>query len=319
MININKVVIWGHKLHSHTHGYVHNAFSIAFNKLGYTVFWFDNSDNVEQFDFSNSLFITEGQVDEKIPIRNDCYYILHFCDYLKYESIEYKRKIFLFISYRDFVPTIEKNTGYPNELDKITNFDSEFIFYYKNSLFIIWGTDLLPEQIDLNIELLNNKFNTNSFNYENKLGFVGQPLYPWDIALDYCNANNIEYYNRGGFQNNVSIEDNQKIIQSSILCPAIQCQQQVDIKYIPCRIFKNISYGRMGFTNHKFVYDFFQQKIIFHEDINKLLDSQLEFEKNYNQESNNNVLELMNLVKTKHTYINRINTILNFFNHISNN
>ncbi len=30
MINIDKVVIWGHKLHSHTHSYIHNAFLVAF-------------------------------------------------------------------------------------------------------------------------------------------------------------------------------------------------------------------------------------------------------------------------------------------------
>ncbi len=319
MININKIVIWGHKLHSHTHSYIHNAFVIGFKKLGYNVEWFDDFDDVSQYDFSNSLFITEGQVDNKIPIRNDCYYVLHFCNYKKYQSIDYTRKIFLFITNRDFVSTIEARTGYPIELNHIKNFDEDFIFYYKNSLFILWGTDLLPEQIDENINLLNNKFQNKSFNYETKLGFIGQPLYPWDVAQEYCNSNNILYYNKGGFQNNVSVEENMKTIQSSLLCPVIQCQQQLDIKYIPCRIFKNISYGRMGFTNHKLVYDFFKQKIIYRDDIIQLLDSQLEFEKNYNQETHNNVIELMKMIKNKHTYLHRINTILTFFKHLENN
>lgn len=30
MTEIKKVVIWGHKLHSHTHSYIHNAFYNAF-------------------------------------------------------------------------------------------------------------------------------------------------------------------------------------------------------------------------------------------------------------------------------------------------
>jgi Lrp/AsnC family transcriptional regulator for asnA, asnC and gidA len=37
MDTIKKVVIWGHKLHSHTHSYIHNGFYIAFKHLGYDI------------------------------------------------------------------------------------------------------------------------------------------------------------------------------------------------------------------------------------------------------------------------------------------
>ena len=29
-MKINKIIIWGHPLHSHTHSYIHNGFFIAF-------------------------------------------------------------------------------------------------------------------------------------------------------------------------------------------------------------------------------------------------------------------------------------------------
>jgi hypothetical protein len=32
---IKQIVIWGHKLHTHTHSYIHNAFFRAFQKMGY--------------------------------------------------------------------------------------------------------------------------------------------------------------------------------------------------------------------------------------------------------------------------------------------
>jgi len=70
--SFEKVIIWGHKLHSHTHSYIHNAFYIAFKHMGYETYWFDDKDDVKKFDFSNSLFLTEGQVDKKIPLREDC-------------------------------------------------------------------------------------------------------------------------------------------------------------------------------------------------------------------------------------------------------
>jgi hypothetical protein len=61
---IDKVVIWGHKLHTHTHSYIHEGFFRAFENLGYPTYWFDKLDDIADFDFSNTFFITEGQVDQ---------------------------------------------------------------------------------------------------------------------------------------------------------------------------------------------------------------------------------------------------------------
>ena len=76
-MDIKQVVIWGHKLHTHTHSYIHNAFYKTYIHLGYKTIWLNNNDNITHIDFSNTLFLTEGQVDNRIPIRKDSYYILH--------------------------------------------------------------------------------------------------------------------------------------------------------------------------------------------------------------------------------------------------
>src|SRR5580700_7720749 len=85
-----KVVIWGHKLHSHTHSYVHQGFFTAFKHLGYPTYWFDDTDAVSDFDWTDTLFITEGQVDKKIPLRMDCHYMLHNCIDPKYRTLPRK-------------------------------------------------------------------------------------------------------------------------------------------------------------------------------------------------------------------------------------
>ena len=55
-MKINKIIIWGHPLHSHTHSYIHNGFFIAFKELGYDTYWFHDNMNIDSsFDFSNSL------------------------------------------------------------------------------------------------------------------------------------------------------------------------------------------------------------------------------------------------------------------------
>src|SRR5690242_2068942 len=74
---IKQVVIWGHKLHSHTHSYIHEGFYRGFLHLGYKTVWLDDTDDLSGIDFTQTLFITEGQVEKNLPVRNDCFYILH--------------------------------------------------------------------------------------------------------------------------------------------------------------------------------------------------------------------------------------------------
>src|SRR5271155_462320 len=89
LCSYEKVVIWGHKLHTHTHSYIHQGFYDAFKRLGCQTYWFDNDDDVSTFDFANALFLTEGSVDNKIPLRSDCQYLLHNITTTKYQPYQF--------------------------------------------------------------------------------------------------------------------------------------------------------------------------------------------------------------------------------------
>ena len=147
------------------------------------------------------------------------------------------------------------------------------------------------------------------------------PLYPWDEVVKWCNKNNITYNSFGGFNNrNVSSEKNMELIQESILAPAIQEHWQVEHGYIPCRVFKNLSYGKMALTNNKFVNEMiFDNKLLYNTDIHKLMDMGIEFNKtldnnspNYNEKNKELLIDLMIYVRNNHTYINRIESIIKF-------
>jgi hypothetical protein len=293
-----RVIIWGHKLHTHTHSYIHYGFYNAFKYLNYDVYWLDeddiNSELHSKYNFNNCLFITEGQVDKYIPINNTSIYILHNCNIDKYKDIDKKFNL----------QVITKS-----DLERYT-FDKIDIasYYHSDLLMMCWATDLLPEDINKNIL----KVKTNNIKSNNVLNFVGMPLYPWDEVMEWCNNNNIIYKSFGGFnKTNVSSEKNIELIQESILAPAIQEPWQVEHGYIPCRVFKNLSYGKMVQTNNKFVNEFlFNGKLLYNEDIHKLMDMGIEFNKN--NENKKILLELMENVKDNHTYINRIQSIIKF-------
>jgi len=72
-----KIVLWGHKLSSNTFAYVNYGFERAARHMGFQTRWLDDQD-VDYGDLRHSIFFTEGQVQNRIPILNDdCFYVLH--------------------------------------------------------------------------------------------------------------------------------------------------------------------------------------------------------------------------------------------------
>jgi hypothetical protein len=298
-MNINQIVIWGHKLHSHTHSYIHNAFVIAFKHLGYKTLWLDNNDDISNIDFSNSFFITEGQVDKNIPILSNCYYLLHNCNKEKYLVLPEKNYMILQVYTNDVI-----NKHNAKIIDKST------LTYFKdNVLYMPWATDLLPEEINKTIEKVKNE----EFKVENMISFVGMVTSPWSYVKKFCYDNNIRFECYGGFSKNLSVEDTIQLTQRSILAPAFQEEWQTENGYIPCRIFKNISYGKMGITNNLLVYELYNREILFDNNINSALKKGLEFENLPNNKKNETLIKLMELTRDKHTYLNRIEHMFKIF------
>ncbi|TET05777.1 hypothetical protein E3J79_04540 [Candidatus Dependentiae bacterium] len=305
---IEKIVIWGHKLHTHTHSYIHWGFFKAFKYLGYQTYWFDKNDILDKFNFSQSLFITAGNCDHGIPLREDCFYILHYCDFSKYEHLFKKgRCIDLKVYWHYF-----KN--------KEATFIDDFTFYNldENYICMPWATDLLPYEIDEIKKQM--PFVKKPYAY-----FIGSPHSGTNSTKKIfeefqkaCLENNIQFKITGLYSTNsqISNDEHMKLIQNSLLAPALQGQLQIDLGYIPCRIFKNISYGQLGITNSKTVYEFFNKKIVYNPGAYQLCYDAL---KRLKTISLAELHETMDFVKEKHTYLNRIDTLLSFLELVYNN
>ena len=319
-MNLDKIIIWGHELHNHTHSYIHNAFYKTFKYLNYNVYWFnedgdnnypDNTNNTK-IDFNNALYIVHGLESENLPLNNTSFYIGHN---VEWTGTEFK------IPKSHVLMNSEKGIPHQNIMT-LQVYTKECLNYksYKNikyhiyvedgsCIFMPWATDLLPYEIDNNIKQIK------KFNIKKISNFIGMPLGHWDIFKDECKEHGIEYKNYGGTfdktsKRNKSIQENMVLIQESILAPALQTDWQIDNHYIPCRIFKNISYGKMGMTNNEAVYNLFNKKILYSNDIPELVKQGLEFDKKENKFDK--IKELMIEVRDNHTYINRIHFILDF-------
>lgn len=321
-MNLSKIIIWGHELHNHTHSYIHNAFYITFKHLNYDVYWFneDGKNNYpkenEIIDFNNSLYIAHGLESKNLPLNETSHYICHNFNFINIDEYLIPENH----SLRDQVKGIpHKNITYlqvytnyclNNENVERCEFSKHYYHLKDNScIYMTWATDLLPCEIDDNIAKIS------SFKAKNISNFIGMPLEHNFALKKALQKDNIEYAVYGGTFNknsnqNKSTEENMKLIQESIIAPALQSEWQKEHHYIPCRIFKNISYGKMGMTNSNAVYEFFEKKILYSENIDELVKIGLKFEKK--EDKNDHIKELMIYVRDNHTYVNRIAFTLEF-------
>ncbi len=293
---IEKVIIWGHKLHSHTHSYIHERFFRTFKHMGYETYWFDKEDDVSNFDFSHSLFITEGQVDEEMPVRMDCQYILHNCKRDRYSDLFDASLAVNLQVYTDDVLTRPTCT----KIEGCTYFDVQ-----NKCIYLPWASDFLPDEIEemkCNLSLARSR----SIYW---IGTIGGGTFGNDSQIlpfaNACKKSRIEFVQKSGLNR----DECTQLISKSYMAPTIVGEWQQEKGYIPCRIFINICCGHMGVTNSYRVYELFEGKIVYNSDSYQLFNDAEIRKKTWTFQDQ---LDLMDFVKQKHTYINRIQTLLEF-------
>jgi hypothetical protein len=291
-----KAIIWGYPLHSHTHSYIHHGFFRAFRQLGFETHWFNDESNTDGFDFSGCLFLTAGQQEDKIPSRKDCFYVLHNCPNPKYEALP---------------KVLRLNTLFDkNKQGKAFN---PYTYYKPNSQLGLlaqpWATDLLPDEIDSSKTMYD-------WPRENTIYYVGSyhgyddtgTIPVIDAFKTSAKKYGVSLVPVGGYTGGSHMIDCQEainMVKKSFAAPALQCRWQVNSGYIPCRIFKNISYGHLGITHSPHVASLFGDLVVYDPDPAVLCDKSFKFIKDHKP-----VTEAIELVKRDHTYLNRIRKIL---------
>lgn len=297
-MNFKQVIIWGYPLYSHTHSFIMAHFKKGFDALGYKTKWLTDKDNIDGINFDGSLFFAAGEEEKKIPLNKSSCYVLHNTNSRKYIEAGCK------------VLNIQTHTiGTPKDPDcEVLNKWTVIKKGDISCVYLAWATDLLPHEIDTNnITLNNNKecvwvgtAGGGDSKFEN-----GSILYPY---FEEMKKNGIKTKIIDPWSKPVSPEENRQLVYNSFVSPALQGPWQVNNKYIPCRIFKNMSYGSIGITNNKYVNEIFDNMLVYDDD--PVILAKKSIEKKKDPKSIDELKYLMNEVRTKHTYINRIKVIL---------
>jgi hypothetical protein len=338
-----KVVIWGLPLYTHTHSFIHAGFYKAFQHLGCETYWFHsgNYPDSSSFDYSNCLFFSEGFADENIPLNESSTYFIHN----SVDPSKYVSKGLRLVDVRFNVKEIN-DLNYSFVLDKTKLKNIDIVTWYDanandsvladsrqkgisgyESVYLIWATDLLPEEFNFEDRFLKRE---SKFYFVGTLG--GSPALEMQKAINTLQKLGIRWVNINPWVNPCTFEENMELMKKSIISLDIRGSDAYHtnsdgklelngkpvtggnhkkIGYIPCRLLKQISYGRMSGTNSKAVKELLGDYVIYNDDESQLPIDCLEFEKNPNYDL---VYESMKYIQQNHTFINRANALIKIFN-----
>lgn len=349
---IDTIVIHGLFFTEHTHHFIHDAIHKTFQyilkklQLDIKLLWFNDDETACNMynDNSNYLIFSSPHynTDQFLPILNNAYYILHYRTHNKikntlitrYNKLLQDKKAVKYVEYRGgpnacfdkmfaqyiddkhlfwsyyYIPTKDEE----NDYDEKQNINYTYKYQPTNEVHLAWATNIFPEDIDKNIQLLKEGIELKKHSY-----FCGtiwhtnnEEVIQWKNNCDIHNMTTI-------FDNEKDENKHQLKIREALLSPAFQGATQRESDkwfYIPCRILKNISFGSLGITNNPGVHKVFKDYlIIYDEDMEKLYNKAIDYRK-YAEENKEEyiekMVEVMEFVRDHHTYLNRINDLIQF-------
>ncbi len=305
-INIKRIIIWGLKNKYHTHRHIHQAFYKNAKKLGYSTLWLEDEKKSQSLILPGDLILTADPVgrmvpekfqlkDYNLPIRDDIFYCFHHVKDIFKNNIKRENYINL-----DFYSNDSEKSDI--KIDEVRYFNTA-----TQTLFQPWGTDLLAEE-----------FKKPIFNGKTRLFFWIGSI--WNDHLNRGNITKIKELKEVLKSKKIIfihlrfIPDlfNIFFIRLSRIAPAITGQHQENVNYLPCRMFKNISYGQLGLTNIQKFKDILGDSFIESISTTELIEKGLSIKKN---EYIKLVQKQQDIIK-KYTYKESIENIIKAFTYI---
>lgn len=331
-----RVIIQGYPLDTHTHSYGHHGLYRGFRKLGIEAYWVDVSNgwsidtSVKSLDFDDALILGEGHGSMNlVPKVKSSTYMIHnlgnkpdgpmsYCGPHLYSNVArlidwrcnpmYKWSDVCY----DFTMSAEtmEQVGPGCRLEKGSDYDK---------VYLSWATNLLPEEFNLDDRFMKRE------KVSWYIGTIGGGMGGLDDSNDTkpehdnrpalrewkraCDDAGVEFKSNCPWIKPLSYEEARVKIQSSWVTADFRHPCGLEWGFVPCRMFKNMSYGQLGVTNSKGIYEFFNGNVIFNED-----PYQLFFDAQNKMNDMDVILSQMKMVQENHTYINRCKSILEIVN-----
>jgi len=330
----DKVIVWGYPLHTHTQSYIHACWDKVFRALGKDTHWFhdDKFPPPAEFSYKNCLFIAEGYQDKNIPLEESSTYFINFCIYpQKYlrcgaRLVEIR---FNLNEIHDVNNDFKLDDGTHSLID--LSQDTRYEVLRSNSgmhkeftgpvpapmnyecVYLLWATDLLPWEINLEDAIPMNK---------PIIHFVGtgygNPRH--ELFKNTLERAGVQWVSHDPWHTPVSFEENRRFVRESLITADFRPESsENDIKeygfmngknhlatgYIPCRLFKNISYGSLPVTDSPHAHALLGDAVVFDKNMEQLIQKGLAANQDIPRKQ-----KAMRMIADRHTYIHRARDLI---------
>lgn len=294
-----RVIIWGSKNFSNTFYHIDMGYFRAFQALGFETYYFDNrrANDYGGFDFEHSLFLTEGNNESNIPLVKSAQYIFHYVNTKKYDERGLR-----YINFANYMKQCDAGDsphypgGHVTKIGETTFWDEEH-----KTLYQPWATDLLPHEIDTDTIVDYDDRRKNIY-------YIGA-VYPHNRDQMMAFAQAAQRHGKK-FVPGKLISDARAfhLVRDSYVSIDLRGPWHVECGYIPCRVYKNISYGKFTGVNSENIAKQLGQFVAYDPDPAKLFDVTAEAYRTVKRET---MVEAMEYVRQYHTYITRAKHLLN--------
>lgn len=301
-----RVIIWG--VHRGTHVHIHRHFNETLQRLGIEVRWVEN-------DVLGNLHVQKGDLviaawdSSHLRYREDVDYCLHnfYFPRIRYAPNIVYLQIFMDLAGRRFIDTGPTYTTYPF-------YDStspEGADYEEWSQFVLWNPVMRVLVQPWGTPTFAEDFGSPAWNpWSRDIAFVGSV---WDNAERMGNVSVIKqvvrwcqtHYRNWHHPLDVSDLEAAHTVGRARLAPAVGGEFQDELLQLPCRGFKNISTGALGFTNLTGFHQLLGDCTPVADTIDELMDVALSINRSDTLEM---VWAQQQIVK-EHTYVQRLNAI----------
>lgn len=287
----------------HTNTYFFEGFYKAAKYLGMNSFWIENQKQLEEIADSKTLVLCEGSFIPDLEKNLNCHYVLHSIPNEKYDqylNLSQQKKCLHLDLFKNKALEFTK-------INDLTFFDEDNFTLYQP-----WAGNLLPNEI---ID------NDDTYKVNQQYSYYIGMLYDKGIGK----AKDINKYLREGKNQTqikcvtgVSHQSTKELTLKSSICIDIREDHHLEIGYVPCRVFKTLSYGREIYVNSKYIYEYLRHipLVRFYESGEQLKSQYDELcsTSNFrNRTLAENRKHTMNFLRENHTFVNRLENIIKVF------
>lgn len=286
-----------------THTYIFYGFYRAAKYLDLKTFWIDNQKDLDHISDEKTIVFCEGSFMPDLNKKSKSRYVVHSIpNHLVQKCQELSEKK-LCLNLEVF----KKEALDFYQLNELAFFDEKNFTLYQP-----WATNLLPNEfIDLDYK--------NPIKHDNVSYYIGLLYGSGSQKADKLNTFLKKSKKETKIRCILGASDSlarELTIRSSI-CIDIRSGHHLEVGYVPCRVFKTLSYGREIFVNSQSIKDLMSHlpNVKYYssgEDLRNQYENlcSINTSRKFYDETN----FTLNYIKDNHTFINRLNNIFEVFN-----